>query len=126
MNCKMTSPSDKDVKEIRWRVEGIESSVDLLVRANRKEILQDLMENFFGKSKERVKVFLEVDGQKSVEEITKSLNIQGPNVSRRLSELKDEGLIELRTISDGRYIYATTKKVHILNLESKLRKEFRM
>jgi len=69
----MSGPSEKDVREIRWRVEGIDNSVDLLVRANRKQIVEDLME-FFGKSTERVRVFLEIDGEKSVEDIRQSLS----------------------------------------------------
>ncbi len=67
----MTGPLEKDVKEIRWRVEGVEKSVDLLVRANRPEIIADLME-FFGRSRDRVKVFLEVDGEKTVDAIKRS------------------------------------------------------
>jgi predicted transcriptional regulator len=121
----MTGPSEKDIKEIRWRVEGIDGSVDLLVRANRKQILSDLID-FFGRSKERVRVFLEIDGQKSVEGIVKSLQIGQPHVSRRITELKNEGLIELASITEGRYIYRKTSKVNILGLDSELRKTFKM
>lgn len=122
----MTGPLEKDVREIRWRVEGVEKSVDLLVRANRKEITADLME-FFGRSRDRVKVFLEVDGEKTVEAITKTLKMKKPNVSQRISELKDEGLIELRKITrEGYYIYAKTEKVKILDIERKLMKRFHL
>lgn len=122
----MTGPSEKDIKEIRWRVEGIDGSVDLLVRANRKQILSDLMD-FFGRSKERVRVFLEIDGQKSVEGIVKSLQIGQPHVSRRITELKNEGLIELASITaEGHHIYRKTSKVKILGLDSELRKTFKM
>lgn len=122
----MTGPLEKDVKEIKWRVEGVEKSVDLLVRANRKEIIADLMD-FFGRSRDRVKVFLEVDGEKTVEAITKKLKMQKPNVSPRITELKDEGLIELKRITgEGYYIYAKTEKVKILDLEQRLRKRFHL
>jgi predicted transcriptional regulator len=122
----VTGPLEKDVKEIRWRVEGVEKSVDLLVRANRPEIIADVMK-FFGRSRDKVKVFLEVDGEKTVEAITKKLKMQKPNVSPRITELKDQGLIELKKItSQGYHIYAKTEKVKILDLERELRKKFRL
>lgn len=122
----MTGPLEKDVKEIKWRVDGVEKSVDLLVRANRKEITSDLIE-FFGRSKYRVKVFLEIDGEKTVEDIKKRLKMKKPNVSLRITELKNEGLIELKKIDkEGYYIYSKTEKVKILGLDSKLRKQFKL
>lgn len=122
----MTGPLEKDVREIRWRVEGVEKSVDLLVRANRPEIIADLMQ-FFGRSKDRVNVFLEVDGQKTVDAIRKALKMKKPHVSLRITELKDEGLIELKKVTPkGYYIYAKTEKVKILDLERKLRKRFHL
>jgi predicted transcriptional regulator len=122
----VTGPLEKDVREIRWRVEGVEKSVDLLVRANRPEIIADLMK-FFGWSKERVKVFLAVDGVKTVEAIKNALKMKKSHVSARITELKDEGLIELKRITpEGYYIYTKTEKVKILNLERKLRKQFHL
>jgi len=91
----MSSSMERDVREIKWRVEGSEKSIDLLVRANRKQITDDLLE-FFGKSQERVRVFLAIDGEKTVDAIAKSLNTVPAHVSRRITELKDEGLIGIK------------------------------
>jgi len=119
----MSDVTEKDVREIKWRVEGIEKSVDLLVRANRDEIIKDLME-FFGRSKDRVNVFLSIDGEKTVNQITKDLEMKKPNVSKRITELQDEGLVKIKKITKQGYIYEKTEKVRILNLEKILRKKF--
>jgi len=117
----MSGPVQKDVREIKWRVDGIERSVDLLVRANRKEIQSDLM-RFFGHSRDRIKVFLEIDGVKTVAAISRKLKMKKPNVSVRITELKDEGLVRIRSIRRSGYIYEKTEKVLILDIDRKLRK----
>lgn len=114
---------EKDVREIKWRVEGVEKSVDLLVRANRDQIIKDLM-RFFGRSKERVNVFLNINGEKPVNQIAKNLGMKLPNVSRRITELLDEGLVKIEKITKQGYIYEKAEKVRILNLEKILRKKF--
>jgi DNA-binding transcriptional ArsR family regulator len=121
----MSDVSEKDIKEIKWKVEGIDKSIDLLVRANRKEIINDIMQ-FFGKSKERVRVFLEIEGEKTVGQLSDSLGIKTENVSRRLTELTDEGLIRVKKVTRAGKVYEKTDKVKVLNLEKLLRKEFKI
>lgn len=121
----MSDVMEKDVREIKWKVDGIEKSVDLLVRANRKEIITDLME-FFGRSKDRVKVFLEIDGEKTVKEIWQALNMKQENVSKRITELVEEGLIAVKKIRKAGKVYEKTEKVRILGLEKLLRKKFHL
>lgn len=116
---------EKDMREIKWRVDGIEKSVDLLVRANRKQIEDDLMK-FFGRSRDRVKIFLKVDGEKTVSQIVKELRMKQPNVSRRITELKEEGLIKIKKITEKGVIYEKTEKVKILDLDRKLRRTFKI
>lgn len=119
----MSDISEKDVREIKYKVEGIEKSVDLLVRANRKQIVDDLM-LFFGKSRDRVKVFLSIDGEKSVSKIASELNMRDQNVSKRTSELEREGLIRVRKTIGHSKIFEQTEKVAILNLNRELEKKF--
>lgn len=119
----MSDVMGKDVREIKWRVEGIEKSVDLLVRANKEKIIKDLTE-FFGRSNNRVSVFLSIDGEKTVSQITKDLGMKKPNVSARITELQNEGLVKIRKITRQGYIYEKTEKVAVLNLEKNLKKKF--
>ncbi len=117
----MTDVVEKDVREIKYKVEAIEKSVDLLVRANRREIIEDLMA-FFGKSRERVNVFVATDGEKSVNQIAEEIKVKPQNVSRRLTELEREGLIRLKRTDGSSKVYEKTEKVAILNLEKVLGK----
>jgi DNA-binding transcriptional ArsR family regulator len=117
----MSDVVEKDVREIKYKVEAIEKSVDLLVRANRREIIEDLM-IFFGKSRDRVKVFVAIDGEKSVNQIADEIKVRPQNVSRRLTELEREGLIRLKRTDGASKVYEKTEKVAILNLEKVLGK----
>jgi DNA-binding transcriptional ArsR family regulator len=117
----MSDVVEKDVREIKYKVEAIEKSVDLLVRANRREIIEDLM-TFFGKSRERVKVFVAIDGEKSVNQIADEIKVRPQNVSRRLTELEREGLSRLKRTDGASKVYEKTEKVAILNLEKVLGK----
>ena len=122
----MTDTLNRDVREIKYKVDDIDKSVDLLIRANRKEIVTDLME-FFGNSKDRIKVFLAIDGNRTVTDLVTYLKpmIQ-PNVSKRISELTDEGLIYLKKSTKKGKTYDKTPKVKILNLEKVLKKKFKL
>ena len=122
----MTDILNRDIREIKNRVDGIDKSVDLLLRANRKPITDDLLD-FFGKSADRVKVFLAIDGESTVNEIVNKLKpMKQPNVSTRITELFDEDLIYVKkTIAKGK-VYEKTKKVKILNLEKILKKNFKI
>lgn len=119
----MSDVTEKDIREIKHKVEGIDKSVDLLVRANRKQIIVDLLA-FFGKSKDRVKVFLAIDSEKSVNQITDELRMKIQNVSRRITELDQEGLICFKKMHGHSKIYQWTEKVTLLNLEKELTKKF--
>ena len=113
---------EKDVREIKYKVGGIEKGMDLLLRANRKQIIEDLME-FFGRSTVRVKVFLAVDGERSVSDIVQLLKMKQPNVSATLTELEGAGLIVVKTAGSSK-VFMRTEKVEILNLEKELKKKF--
>jgi hypothetical protein len=122
----MTDTLNRDVREIKNKVDDLDKSVDLLIRANRKEIITDLLE-FFGYSIDRIKVFLAIDGNRTVTDLVAYLKpmIQ-PNVSKRISELSDEGLIYVKKSTNKGKIYDKTPKVKILNLEKVLKKKFKL
>ena len=114
----------KDIREIKWHQEAIDSSMELLIKANRDAILSEIMK-FFGRSKRRAEVFLAVDGKRTVEDIAELLSMKGPNVSRELTKLKEEGMIEIKRITkEGYYVYKKRRVDKILGISQKLRRKF--
>ena len=114
----------RDIREIKWHQEAIDSSMELLIKANRDTILAEIM-NFFGRSKRRAQVFLAVDGKRTVEDIVQLLDMKSPNVSRELTKLKKEGLVEIKRITrEGYYVYKKRRVDRILGISRTLRKRF--
>lgn len=114
-----------DIREIKWHQEAIDSSMELLIKANRGPILAEIM-GFFGTAKRRVQVFLAVDGKRTVGDVAQLLDMQPNNVSRELTRLKEEGLIEIRRIRQEGYIYKKRRVDRILGISRKLKREFRI
>jgi DNA-binding transcriptional ArsR family regulator len=116
----------KDIREIKWHQEAIDSSMELLIKANKVDILTEIMD-FFGRSKRRAEIYLLVDGKRTVEDITEFLGLQKPNVSLELTKLKTEGLIEIKRITKGGYyIYKKRRVDSILHISKKLKKKFEL
>lgn len=113
-----------DIKEIRWRQESMDSSMDLLLKANKDSILTQI-EAFFRNSKRKAQVYLTVDGKRSVDEIAQMLNMKAPNVSRDLTRCADEGLIErISQSGSGGFVWRKTRKDKVLHISDFVRKKF--
>jgi DNA-binding MarR family transcriptional regulator len=113
----------RDIREIKWHQEAIDSSMELLIKANREAILSEIL-GFFGKSRRRVQVYIAVDGNRTVEDITRFLQMKKPNVSSHLTKLKQEGLIEIKRITKAGYVYRKRRVDRILGISRKLRRKF--
>jgi len=116
----------RDIREIKWHQEAIDSSMELLIKANRESILSEIMK-FFGRSKRRAEVYLLVDGKRTVEDITELLGMQKPNVSAEISKMKEEGLVEIKKVTEqGFYVYRKRRVDRILGISRRLRKKFKI
>jgi len=113
----------RDVREIKWRQESIDRSLILLLKANKEEILDELL-TVFTNSKRRAEVYLIIDGKLSVSEIAKKLDMKQPNVSRHITPLKNDALIEIKNLKNGEYIYKKTELEQIFKISRILRKKF--
>jgi len=118
-------PAQRDIREINYKMEDVEKSVGLLLRANRPEVIVDLMENCFRRSGEKIRVFLAIDGKSSVTEIAVKLGIKSPNVSRHMKDFQENDLIRTRTTEGAKIIYEKTSQVRRLRLDKYLRKYLR-
>jgi len=121
----------EEVKKIRWHQEAIDSNIELITRAHGKEILREIME-FFGnvpgkkKAINRARIFLAVDGKRSVGKIADDLELQLPNVSTEITKLKDMGLIEVKEVTKEGIIYKKRKVDTLLRISQKLIKDFEL
>ncbi|HUF54655.1 MAG TPA: ArsR family transcriptional regulator [Dehalococcoidia bacterium] len=88
-----------EIKTIRFRIESIETTQHLLLRGQSKELIKDLLW-LFSRDRKLALVYLSLGKQRNQGEIVEHLkNAEGvaisqPTVSRKLSKLEEEGLIE--------------------------------
>jgi len=119
----------EEVKKIRWHQDAIDGNIELLTRAHRKEILEDIMD-FFGnvpgkrKAINRAKVFLAIDGKRSVGQIANNLGLQISNVSREITSLKEMSLIEIKNADNEGLIYKKGNVDRLLRISKKIMKDF--
>jgi len=121
----------EEVKKIRWHQEAIDSNIELITRAHGKEILREIME-FFGnvpgkkKAINRARIFLAIDGKRSVGKIADDLKLKLPNVSTEMTKLKDMGLIEVKEVTKEGIVYKKRKVDTLLRISQKLIKDFEL
>lgn len=119
----------EEVKKIRWHQEAIDSNMELLTRAHGKEILIDIM-GFFGnvqgkkKAINSARVYLAIDGVRTVGQISTDLKIKIPNVSMEISKLKEMSLIEVKEVVKEGTIYKKRRVDTLLRISQKLIKDF--
>lgn len=112
-----------DIKEIRWRQESMDSSMDLLLKANKEAIMKEIA-LFFGSSKRRAQVYFTVDGKRTVKLIAKTLGMQSPNVSIELTKCFEEGLIERVAGASAEVVWKKKRIDKVLRISDSLRRKF--
>jgi len=94
-----------DIRTIRYRIESIETTQHLLLRAESKELLAELLP-IFAKDENLERVYLALDEPRNQGQILEHLDglntpMSQPTVSRKLAQLDDEGLIEKHGAGPG-------------------------
>ncbi|MCW4004567.1 MAG: hypothetical protein NWE95_11720 [Candidatus Bathyarchaeota archaeon] len=119
----------EEVKKIRWHQEAIDSNMELLTRAHGKEILAEIMD-FFGnvpgkkKAINLARVYLAVDGVRTVGTIAADLKMKTPNVSIEIGKLKEMSLVEVKEVVKEGTIYKKRRVDTLLRISQKLIKDF--
>jgi len=119
----------EDIRKIRWHQEAIDKNIELLTRAHRKGILEEIM-NFFGnvprkkKAINRARIFLAIDGNKTVSDLADYLNLAISYISQEITKLKGMSLIEVKRVSKKGIVYKKTRANSILRISAKLKKDF--
>lgn len=119
-------PTSKDIREINYKMDDMDKSLGLLLRARRQEVIAELMENCFRKSIEKIRVFLAIDGVSSVGDIASSLGIKHVNnVSRHITDFVQNDLVKLKNTEGSKIIYEKTSQVRRLRLDKYLLDTFK-
>jgi len=119
----------EDIRKIRWHQEAIDKNIELLTRAHKKEIMEEIMD-FFGnvpkkkKAINRAKIFLAIDGKRTVSDIASFLNLPISYISQEITKLKEMSLIEIKKATKTGILYKKTRANSILRISSTLRKDF--
>jgi DNA-binding transcriptional ArsR family regulator len=103
-----------EIKSIRFKIEAIESTQELLLRERAPHMRREILE-VFARTPLLDVVYLAVNGQRSQAEIVDALAANGvaisqPTVSRRMDRLEQEGLIEKAGVG-GRGVVWSKKAV---------------
>ena len=86
--------------KIEHKVESIDQTNAFALRAESEKHLKTVGD-IFRRGKRRAQVYLAANGRRNVNEIARHLNMQAPNVSRELSALEKEGLLEIVDTDGG-------------------------
>lgn len=119
----------EDIRKIRWHQEAIDKNIELLTRAHKKEILEEIM-NFFGnvhrkkKAINRARIFIAIDGKRTVSDLATYLSLPISYISQEITKLKGMSLIELKKVSKKGIVYKKTRANSILRISAKLKKDF--
>jgi DNA-binding MarR family transcriptional regulator len=119
----------EDIRKIRWHQEAIDKNMELLTRAHRKEIMEEI-KDFFGlvpkkkKAINRAKIFLAIDGKRTVSDLASFLNLPISYISQEITKLKGMSLIEVKKATKTGIIYKKTRANSILRISLTLKKKF--
>lgn len=121
MNAMTESPElHEKVDRILQGVESMDNLMPWIIKPHAKEI-RDQMIKYLEKQVSVVRVFLEVDGVKTVSDIKQKLNMQMSNVSRELGKLREMGIIEPKSVGNST-VYQKTKIDKVIGLSKELEK----
>ncbi len=129
MECGIVTPekpdihTHKEIVTIKRDISDIKATQELNIRVNREKYLK-LLEDVLGNSTERAKVFLAVDGIRSLVEISQVTNLPGDRVRRGIGVLKNHGLIQKVGMKSRSAVYAKHRWAVVLRADDWVRERF--
>ncbi len=123
-----TPETADDIRTIRYRIESIETTQHLLLRGQSKGLISDLLE-VFSKDPNLRDVYLALDVPRNQTQIMEHLGSSGisisqPTVSRKLTLLGEEGLIQREGADAGGLRWERKPVVeNVLRLSKHLKKQ---
>jgi DNA-binding MarR family transcriptional regulator len=123
-------PKEDRDQQILRRLANIEHKVDSLEQTTAFTLRAEAERHFdsvrviFGNRKRRVQVYLAANGERSVQNIAELLNMKSPNVSRELTFLQQEGLLEVSENEGGETYWCKKSIDQTIRISSLLQKEY--
>lgn len=108
---------------IEHKIDSIEQTTAFTLRAQ-ADIHDASIRSIFNGSLRRVQVYLAANGERSVKQISDHLGIKPPNVSRELSILQQEGLLEISELEGGKTYWCKKPLDRTIRISALLQKEF--
>lgn len=113
------------LSKIEHRVDSIDQTTAFALRAEEGKHLESVRK-VFGTSKRRAQVYLAADGKRSVQEIAVHIGVVRQAVGRELKSLKDEGVLELSDVVDGKDIWNKKALERTLRISRLLQDQFNL
>jgi DNA-binding transcriptional ArsR family regulator len=113
-----------ELQTIRVRLDAIEQTQEMLVRANSAEILRDV-DALTHDDDLAIRVYLLVDGQRTQGDIADELGTTQPTVSKKITKLQQLHLVRVVEKRGGGNVYAKAAADRILRLSPRIRERLR-
>ncbi|MBD3191709.1 MAG: hypothetical protein GF308_13760 [Candidatus Heimdallarchaeota archaeon] len=123
---------DEEVSQLRTEIDTILAIQKHIIKANSSLLRSFILREIFGIGKgvrikkSRIKIYLAINGELTVNEVADSLGMHLPNVSREITPLKEAGLIEIAQEETRGIIYSKTYLDSFLNLSGKIGEKSKM
>lgn len=114
----------KKLEQMDAKLDSIQGDVNVLATLNKednRETLLNLLNSKFGRSKNRRKVWLAADGEKTLEEIADETGLSLGSVHPAASNLNDQGMLRKAVGEDGTTYYWKSEITTGIGLEQDVR-----
>jgi DNA-binding transcriptional ArsR family regulator len=120
-----TEDAFDELQKIRIRLDGIEQTQEMLVRANATSVLEEVDE-LVKSDPLAARVYLLVDGARTQRDIAAALTTTQQTVSNKLRKLQDLHLILVIDNRGGGNVYAKAAADRILRLTQRINKALKV
>lgn len=117
----MKRDTHKEIVTIKKELKDLRETVDLGIVLKPDE-LKNYVKEVLGRSKDRVRVFLAINGKNSLKDISKQL--PGVNVPRCSKFLERKRLIYKLDVPGKSLVYGKPHWAHVLNIDEFVRKDY--
>ena len=117
----MEKDTHKEIVKIKRELKDLRETVDLSLVLKPEDLI-DYVKGVLGRSKDRVRVFLAINGKDSLKEISKKL--PGVNVPRCSKHLEKKRLVYKLDIPGRSFVYGKPHWARVLNVDDIIRNEY--